>query len=1476
MKARFCCFVLMLGIVINASQAQLHIIDIGLPDNGVYTKGYAVNDAKQVTGRAHLTNVPAWGEERNFIWSPTAGLQLISSWGPNTNIGSINASGTVCGNHYDGSWNYRAGTYDISSGWIDFPFSDPSLAYNYICYGINDQNLVVGQASSANGSGGFIYDPLQDDITSLGLAANTVATSARAINNKNIIVGTGTLSNGGPTAVSYVNGNWNNLGTLGGWWAASYDVSDYNVMVGIGSWSNGYAMGMLRNLDTNDVTQTLFQGRGYNWGVAYGINDSGVVVGAVSDTNYWQTPDGWNYITGMKMDGRAVIWDSVNDTRFLDDLVPDDYNEWTLSAATGINNNGDITGWGLRNGQTHAFLIVNEPIADGDVLLYHNFRNELTPNFTNGNWNALAQSGVGFTAQGRRAKGLYVGSNEKGMAFLHTGNIDLARGTVAFWYKAGFDADGPFPRGKSMFQHVRAGYGYTDGGQISINCDYSDEILLSTAHVYNGQYMQKSHLLMMASELGDNQWHHFVIKWDSDSDQHYFTVVFDGSTIVQDWNVPPIERWGPDYAVTLGGVPDVAGYGFDGTYDDWIIFKRPLTGAETQSLYNGDYNWFLDLLEPNPYSASDDIKIEMGLVDQTDSIYTYGQNVHVDYSIIPEVANLNEISVILQLKDYYGTIVSQQTQTKQSNGIGVTISDDANFAPNKLGIFKVHLICKVGEVIKSQKDITSFTVFPSDLVNNVPNANSIMGIHSFPTADMSQCRKMGAKWFRLHGIGNHYTYWAWVEPSNDNWQWYDSSVNDIISQGYNVLGLLGFGARWAGQVPAWEPNATSGSDVYRIGRYPPIDMNEWTEYVTQTVTHYRDRIKYWEIWNEPDVATFWQGTPQQYAQLLQAAYNAAKAADPNCVIVGGGGACSSTWIEDIFAAGALNYMDAFSMHGYWGDATTPIDAEHYKDRIDMLRSLMDQYGDIVPLWNTEGGLINSSFFDYLGFPFSLPPTARDMTLYQTGSNEIVKRWANILNADVVRDFYYYAGWGTDDPNLSYEVDDSFYKFNEITGAPRPHAAAYGIFSYMVDGAANIPDPTFTNPSVACYAFERDNRLIVTAWAWGNRTVDKALILDSNLTSTDVALYDIMGNQWYGYFIDGKLRLPLYAQPFYIVGRQGYTTSILNRLATANIIDPLASNPTPADDTINVDLNANISWTTGFNAASHDIYFGTNEHSVTNANRTSSEFKANQFTPTYDPGTMSANTKYYWRIDEVVNSEVTLKGHVWSFTTIPNPPTFVSAGAVSHNTVGITPALPSGVQTNDILLLFLETANQAISITNQNGGSWTQVTNSPQGTGTAGGTAATRLTVFWSRYNGTQGAPTTSDSGDHQVGRIIAIRGAVTSGNPANITAGSVESTSDTSGSIPDATTTIDNILVVTAIATSLPDGNYDDNRFSNWTNANLVNLTERIDCSRNSGNGGGLGIATGVKQLAGSYGNTAVTLATSATKGMMSVAIKSY
>jgi hypothetical protein len=215
------------------------------------------------------------------------------------------------------------------------------------------------------------------------------------------------------------------------------------------------------------------------------------------------------------------------------------------------------------------------------------------------------------------------------------------------------------------------------------------------------------------------------------------------------------------------------------------------------------------------------------------------------------------------------------------------------------------------------------------------------------------------------------------------------------------------------------------------------------------------------------------------------------------------------------------------------------------------------------------------------------------------------------------------------------------------------------------------------------------------------------------------------------------------------------------------------------------------------------------------------------------------------------------------------PTVRAVGAVVPGQNNIVPTMPTGVLANDVLLLFVETAAEAVTLS---GGTetWTQVTT-PASIGTAG--TGTRITVFWARASqNSPTSPTINDSGDHQQAGIIAFQGVITSGNPINVSATSTETNVDTSVSFPGVTTTVADTLVVVAMAGDLPDTNGSGN-FSGWTNANLTNLTEQIDNTTTSGNGGALGVATGGKATAGASGSTTATLGTAAVKAMMTIAL---
>ncbi|MFC1794801.1 LamG domain-containing protein, partial [Planctomycetota bacterium] len=97
-----------------------------------------------------------------------------------------------------------------------------------------------------------------------------------------------------------------------------------------------------------------------------------------------------------------------------------------------------------------------------------------------------------------------------------------------------------------------------------------------------------------------------------------------------------------------------------------------------------------------------------------------------------------------------------------------------------------------------------------------------------------------------------------------------------------------------------------------------------------------------------------------------------------------------------------------------------------------------------------------------------------------------------------------------------------------------------------------------------------------------------------------------------------------------------------------------SGPNPADDAIDVKPTVILNWVAGAIAASHEVYFGMDADAVKNATTASPEYKGPKALgdESYDPGMLTLNTEYFWRIDEVngVNPDSPWAGNVWSFST----------------------------------------------------------------------------------------------------------------------------------------------------------------------------------------------------------------------------------
>ncbi len=217
--------------------------------------------------------------------------------------------------------------------------------------------------------------------------------------------------------------------------------------------------------------------------------------------------------------------------------------------------------------------------------------------------------------------------------------------------------------------------------------------------------------------------------------------------------------------------------------------------------------------------------------------------------------------------------------------------------------------------------------------------------------------------------------------------------------------------------------------------------------------------------------------------------------------------------------------------------------------------------------------------------------------------------------------------------------------------------------------------------------------------------------------------------------------------------------------------------------------------------------------------------------------------------------------------VTKTPFLAGFSAVQAGSGALSVSPPPTHAQDDLLLLIVETANEAITTPS---GGWAIAPSSPQGIGTAGSTGATRLSIFWKIASSSEGNVTVADSGDHQIARMVAL-GSVDVSNPFDVSAGDTASTS-TSASFPSATTTGANRLILWSLSrdNDAIDGTV---TLGSYGGASVPLIYELFDDNTQINNGGGIVAAIGEKYEAGSVGTMTATLSATGVQARITLAI---
>ena len=212
----------------------------------------------------------------------------------------------------------------------------------------------------------------------------------------------------------------------------------------------------------------------------------------------------------------------------------------------------------------------------------------------------------------------------------------------------------------------------------------------------------------------------------------------------------------------------------------------------------------------------------------------------------------------------------------------------------------------------------------------------------------------------IHGKGDFQD--RRTQPPKSAWEKYDRIVELAKEYGLEIIARLD-------NPPAW--SRAQGNEIGTFA--PPDDLNDFGDFVYAVVSRYRGRIKYYQIWNEPNIYPEWGEQPVDpvaYTQLLKVGYTRAKEADPEAVIISAGLAPTTemgpknlsdlVFLQKMYDAGAKGYFDIMSVQGY-GLWTGPDDRRTDPSRTNfsrprLIREIMVRNGDgDKPIWASEVG-----------------------------------------------------------------------------------------------------------------------------------------------------------------------------------------------------------------------------------------------------------------------------------------------------------------------------------------------------------------------------------------------------------------------------------------------------------------------------------------------------------------------------------------
>ncbi|MDR1279670.1 MAG: hypothetical protein LBK99_02460 [Opitutaceae bacterium] len=373
----------------------------------------------------------------------------------------------------------------------------------------------------------------------------------------------------------------------------------------------------------------------------------------------------------------------------------------------------------------------------------------------------------------------------------------------------------------------------------------------------------------------------------------------------------------------------------------------------------------------------------------------------------------------------------------------------------------------------------------------------IFGVCGHPqrySREEQELEAMAAAWCGVKAMRED-VGWGRIQRKPDEWNFasFDSVVDIFGQYGIEVMPIYTWTPGWA-IAKGWTPLMPE-----RRPTAPP-DLDHWRAFVHKFTDRYRDRIRFAEIWNEPDHYSFANFPTSHYIKMLEIGYDEIRKTAPHWKVFNGGittipvpdaKAINPETLPSVIRSGKYDIL-AFHGHGVFPG---------YKSRIERLAS----FGNRKP-WYANETAVSSMVTGENG----QARTLFQKLIFSWAKGAIGYNWYNLRNK-------------------GRNPKDNEHNFGLVTRDfyPKPVYVAYNSLVLSYSGAQFVRDLSTETPTACLYLFKgKSGDYLIPSWTSSKTDLGVPV---SNITGKATRI-DLWGNETPLPMENGKVILPISGEP----------------------------------------------------------------------------------------------------------------------------------------------------------------------------------------------------------------------------------------------------------------------------------------------------------------------------------------------------------